>query len=163
MATINQGAISTNGDLPAVGSKLPAATATNVKREDVSLDSFGGWRILSLFPSIDTGVCAMSVRRFNELASDRSDVTVLNISADLPFAQARWCGAEGLDKVVTLSTFRSNLISVFGTQIVGGPMAGLSARAIVVVDPDGVVRHTELVSMLGSEPNYDAALAVVGG
>lgn len=162
MATINNGAISTNGELPAVGSKLPALKATNNKREDVTVDSFPGWRILSLFPSIDTGVCATSVRHFNEDVQGRDDVTVIHISGDLPFAQIRWCGAEGLDKVVTLSTFRTDLLDVVGTRIVGGPMAGLSARAIIVVDPDGVVRYTELVPMLGQEPDYASALSAVG-
>lgn len=161
MGSINNGAIPTVGDLPAVGSKLPEFAGVNRKREDVSISSFGGWRVISLFPSIDTGVCAASVRRFNELASGREGVTVINVSADLPFAQARWCGAEGLDNVVTLSTFRSNALDVLGTRITGGPMAGTSARAVIVVDPEGVVRHAELVPMLGSEPDYDAALSAI--
>jgi thiol peroxidase len=162
MGSINNGAILTVGDLPAVGSKLPSFKGTNRKREDVDIESFGGWRIISLFPSIDTGVCATSVRTFNERASSREGVTVINVSADLPFAQARWCGAEGLDNVVTLSTFRTDALDVLGTRITGGPMAATSARAVLVVDPEGVVRHAELVPMLGQEPDYDAALGVVG-
>lgn len=162
MATINNGAIPTNGDLPAVGSTLPELTVTNNKREDVAVSSFEGWRVLSVFPSIDTGVCATSVRRFNQEVAGKEGVTVLNISADLPFAQMRWCGAEGLDRVVTLSTFRSDTLAKLGVQITAGPMAGLAARAVIVVDPAGVVRYTELVPMLGQEPDYDAALAAVG-
>jgi thiol peroxidase len=162
MATINNGAIPTNGDLPAVGSTLPELTVTNNKREDVAVSSFEGWRVLSIFPSIDTGVCATSVRRFNQEVAGKEGVTVLNISADLPFAQVRWCGAEGLDRVVTLSTFRSDTLVKLGVQITAGPMAGLAARAVIVVDPAGVVRYTELVPMLGQEPDYDAALAAVG-
>ena len=107
-------------------------------------------------------MCATSVRHFNEDVQGRDDVTVIHISGDLPFAQIRWCGAEGLDKVVTLSTFRTDLLDVVGTRIVGGPMSGLSARAIIVVDPDGVVRYTELGPMLGQEPDYASALAAVG-
>ncbi|HMV66936.1 MAG TPA: thiol peroxidase [Myxococcota bacterium] len=162
MASINDGAIHTTGELPAVGGKLPEFKGTNRKREDVSIASFPGWRVISLFPSIDTGVCATSVRTFNERASGREGVTVINVSADLPFAQARWCGAEGLDNVVTLSTFRTDALDVLGTRIAGGPMAGTSARAVLVVDPEGVVRYAQLVPVLGQEPDYDSALRAIG-
>jgi thiol peroxidase len=161
MASINDGAILTNGYLPTVGSALPAFTLTSVALEDVALSSLPGRKVLNIFPSIDTGVCSTSVRRFNELAGERDGVTVVNIAADLPFAMKRWCGAEGLANVVTMSTFRSTFADDMGVRITNGRMAGLCARAVVVVDEAGVVVYTELVPQIGQEPDYEAALAAV--
>ncbi|MGP1664462.1 MAG: thiol peroxidase, partial [Rhodanobacter sp.] len=130
---------------------------------DVALSSFAGKRkVLNIFPSVDTGVCATSVRRFNELAGKLNNTVVLCISADLPFAQARFCGAEGLDKVTNLSLMRGRqLLNDYGVALANGPLAGLAARAVVVLDEHDKVLHAELVSEIGEEPNYDAALAVL--
>jgi thiol peroxidase len=118
--------------------------------------------VLNIFPSIDTAVCATSVRTFNKLAAERDGVNVLNVSADLPFAQGRFCGAEGIDKVKSASVFRSgDFGSDYGVTMSDGPLAGLLARAVVVVGPDGTVKHTELVPEIAQEPNYDAALAAL--
>lgn len=149
------------GDLPTVGSTAPDSTVTTSKLEDVALSSFTGKRVLNIFPSVDTAVCATSVRTFNAKAGSMDGVTVLNISADLPFAQNRFCGAEGLDGVVTLSFFRSSFAQDYGIAIDGGPFGGLAARAVVVLDGEGKVLHAELVSEVGHEPDYDAALAAL--
>lgn len=150
------------GEIPEVGSTVTDFALTNEKLEDVPLSSFGGKRVLNIFPSIDTSVCATSVRTFNEKAGGRDDVTVLNISADLPFAQKRFCGAEGLDGVACLSTFRHpEFLAAVGVRMDEGPMAGLAARAVIVLDADGRVLHRELVPEIGQEPDYDAALAVL--
>lgn len=115
--------------------------------------------VLNIFPSIDTGVCAKSVRVFNERASELANTTVLCVSADLPFAAKRFCGAEGIDRVLTGSTFRSsNFLDDYGVRMIDGPLAGLCARAVVVIDTDGKVLHTELVSDIVKEPDYDAAV-----
>lgn len=155
--------IDTVGDLPATGSKAPDFTLTGADLADKSLGDFPGVRVLNIFPSVDTPVCAVSVRKFNEQAGSRDGVTVLNISADLPFAFKRFCAAEGLDGVVSLSTFRHNAFADdYGVRLVNGPLAGVCARAVVVVDADGVVRHTELVPEIAQEPDYDAALKALG-
>jgi thiol peroxidase len=117
--------------------------------------------VLNIFPSIDTGVCAASVRAFNEKAAGRDDAAVLNVSMDLPFAQARFCGAEGIENVTSASTFRSSFGQDYGVTISDGPMAGLMSRAVVVVDPDGTVTYTEQVPEIAQEPDYDAALAAI--
>jgi len=152
------------GRVPGVGSSAPAFSLVDKDLMDVTLASFAGQRkVLNIFPSIDTGVCAASVRRFNTLAAELSNTVVLCISADLPFAQSRFCGAEGLDKVRTLSTFRNNtFLSDYGVAIAEGPLAGLAARAVVVLDTDNQVLHAERVSEIGNEPNYDAAIAALG-
>lgn len=154
--------VDTNGDLPSPGAAAPTVSLTGADLADVSLDAFEGkTKILNIFPSVDTAVCAMSVRKFNEKAGAKDGVVVLNISADLPFAQKRFCGAEGLEGVSTLSTFRSKFASDYGVQLEAGPMAGLCARAVVVVGADNIVKHAELVSDIANEPDYDAALAAL--
>lgn len=154
--------VNTVGDLPAVGAAAPAFTVTGANLADISLADFAGKRlVLNIFPSIDTGVCAMSVRRFNELAAGLDNTAVLCVSADLPFALGRFCGAEGIENVATASTFRSDFASVFGTNLVDGPLAGLNARSVVVVDEAGKVIYTELVPETTQEPDYDAAIAAL--
>lgn len=150
--------VPTSGDLPAVGRPAPAFVATTNDLRDVGLDDFPGTRLLNVFPSIDTPVCATSVRHFNEDAGRREGVTVLNISADLPFALSRFCGAEGIDASVALSTFRGSFLEDYGLKMTGGPLAGLAARAVLVVNPEGKVVYVELVPEIGQEPNYAAAL-----
>jgi thioredoxin-dependent peroxiredoxin len=161
--TLRGNAIHTVGDLPTVGSPAPAFTLAGGKLDDVTLGDFAGKAlVINIFPSIDTGTCQASVRNFNQKAGSRDDVTVLNVSADLPFAQARFCGAEGIEGVTNASTFRSDFGSSYGVTISDGPMAGLLSRAVVVVDGDGVVTYTEQVPEIGQEPNYDSALAAIG-
>jgi thiol peroxidase len=155
--------IHTVGELPTVGSPAPAFTLTGGNLADVTLGDFAGKSlVINIFPSIDTGVCQASVRAFNEKAGGRDDVTVLNVSADLPFAQARFCGAEGIEGVTNGSTFRSDFGSVYGVTMAEGPLAGLMSRAVVVVDGDGVVSYAEQVPEIGQEPDYDSALAALG-
>jgi len=130
---------------------------------DVALSQFAGSRkVLNIFPSIDTGVCAASVRKFNQLASELNNTVVLCISADLPFAQSRFCGAEGLNNVVTLSTLRgAQFLADYGVAISAGPLAGLAARAVVVIDENDQVIYSQLVNEITEEPDYDAALAAL--
>jgi thiol peroxidase len=162
MATITlQGnPIETVGELPAVGSNAPAFTLTKTDLSEVSLQDFAGKTvILNIYPSVDTGICAASTRKFNEVASSNPNVVVLCISADLPFAHSRFCGAEGLENVVSLSTFRNaDFGSNYGVTITTGPLAGLMSRAVVIVK-DGKVTYTEQVPEIAQEPDYDAALA----
>jgi thioredoxin-dependent peroxiredoxin len=161
--TLRGNPIHTVGELPAVGSPAPAFTLTGGKLDDVTLGDFAGKSlVLNIFPSVDTGVCQASVRAFNQKAGSRDDVTVLNVSADLPFAQARFCGAEGIEGVTNASVFRSDFGAAYGVTISDGPMAGLLSRAVVVVDGDGVVAYTEQVPEIGQEPDYDAALGALG-
>ncbi|MGC9239832.1 MAG: thiol peroxidase [Acidithiobacillus sp.] len=158
--TLNGQAVPLKGHFPEAGSTAKAATLTNAKLEDKSLDSFSGWRVLNIFPSIDTPTCAASVRRFNELAAKHPDCSVLCISADLPFAQQRFCGAEGLERVHTLSCFRHPQFGEdYGVAIADGPLRGLLARAVIVLDPQGKIVHSEMVARIEDEPDYDAALA----
>lgn len=158
--TFKGGPVQTSGTLPAVGAAAPAFTLTNAELGEASLSDFTGQKVvLNIFPSIDTGVCAASVRKFNAEAGSHPNAKVLCISADLPFAQSRFCGAEGLSSVVTLSDFRNREFGdAYGVRIAGGPLGGLLARAVVVVDEQGKVIHTELVPEITQEPNYDAAL-----
>jgi thioredoxin-dependent peroxiredoxin len=153
----------TNGDLPAVGSKAPDFSLTKGDLSAVSLADFAGQRVvLNIFPSVDTPTCATSVRTFNARANEAANTTVLCVSADLPFAQGRFCGSEGLSNVQTASTFRSPAFAQsYGVNLEDGPLAGLTARAVVVVDTDGTVIHSELVGEIALEPNYDAALAAL--
>lgn len=152
--------IHTGGFLPEVGSQAPAFSLTGGNLQDVTLADFAGKRVIvNIFPSLDTAVCAMSVRRFNAEASKLDNTVVLCISKDLPFAQARFCGAEGLDDVITLSMMRDAAFGKdYGVNIIDGPMAGLLARAVVIVDETGNVIYTELVPEIAQEPNYEAAL-----
>lgn len=151
------------GELPAVGSTAPAFTLVGGDLADVTLESFAGKRkVLNIFPSVDTPTCATSVRKFNAQANDLNNAVVLCISADLPFAQARFCGAEGLENVKNLSTLRgAGFMEAYGVAIADGPMAGLTTRAVVVLDEQNTVLHSELVPEIGQEPDYDAALAVL--
>ncbi len=160
--TLRGNPINTVGELPAVGSPAPAFSLTGGDLGEVSSDQLGGKAlVLNIFPSVDTPVCATSVRTFNERAA-ASGATVVCVSKDLPFAFARFCGAEGIDNVKTGSAFRSSFGEDYGVTIDDGPMAGLLARAIVVVGPDGKVTYTELVPEIAQEPNYDAALSAAG-
>ncbi len=148
------------GDLPKIGSVAPPFSLVGKDLEEVTLASFVGQRkVLNVFPSVDTPTCAMSVRQFNKAASSLVDTVVICISADLPFAQSRFCGAEGLSRVVTLSTMRGrSFLQAYGLQIETGPFAGLAARAVIVLDVNDVVRYVELVPEIKQEPNYEAAL-----
>jgi thiol peroxidase len=155
--------VSTVGTLPAVGSKAPDFKLVKGDLSEVTLSSLKGKKVvLNIFPSIDTGVCAASVRRFNQEAAGRKDVVVLCISRDLPFAAARFCGAEGITNVVTASEYRDQDFSkAYGILISDSVLLGLHARSVVVVDENGVVKHTELVPEITQEPNYAAALAAL--
>lgn len=151
--------VQTCGELPSVGSKVKDFTLVTADLGDATLADYAGKTVvMNIFPSIDTDVCAASVRRFNETAAANSNVAVLCISADLPFAQQRFCGAEGLDNVVTLSSFRSSFGKDYGVEISDGPLAGLLSRAVVIVDKDGTVVYTEQVPEITQEPDYDSAL-----
>ncbi|MEP7186927.1 MAG: thiol peroxidase [Rhodanobacter sp.] len=156
--------IKVDGKFPAVGSAAPAFALVAGDLSDATLSMFAGKRkVLNIFPSVDTPTCATSVRHFNESASKLDNAVVLCISADLPFAQARFCGAEGLDKVINLSTMRGRqFLDDYGVAIAEGPMAGLAARAVVVLDEHDKVIHAEMVSEIADEPNYDAALSALG-
>lgn len=155
--------VHTVADLPVPGDKAPAYTLTGQDLSDVSSDGFSGSRVvLNIFPSVDTATCAASVRRFNELAASLDDTVVVCVSADLPFAMRRFCGAEGIENVVTGSSFRSSFGSDFGVTMTDGAMRGLLARTVIVVDTDGTVLHTQLVPDIGTEPDYDAAVAALG-
>jgi thiol peroxidase len=160
--TLRGNPISTVGELPAVGSTAPAFSLTGADLGAVDSEQFRGKSLLlNIFPSVDTPVCAMSVRTFNERAA-ASGVAVLCVSNDLPFAQKRFCGAEGIENVTTASAFRDSFGEDYGIAIADGPMAGLLGRAVVVIDADGRVAYSELVPEIATEPNYDAALAAAG-
>jgi thiol peroxidase len=161
--TLKGNPVHTSGQLPAVGQPAPDFTLTGVDLKELSRGDFAGqWVVLNIFPSIDTPTCAASVRRFNQEAAALTGTTVLCVSADLPFAAKRFCGAEGIEKVSTLSSFRHpEFAERYGVKLVDGPLAGLLARAIVVIDAAGVVRHTELVPEIAQEPDYQAALAAM--
>ncbi|WP_163998026.1 thiol peroxidase [Pyxidicoccus caerfyrddinensis] len=157
--TLKGNPINTAGSLPAVGSTAPDATLTGLDLADKKLSSLPGKRVLNIFPSIDTGVCATSVRTFNKRATEKPNVTVINVSMDLPFALKRFCGAEGIDKALSFSGFRGDFGKQYGVTIQDGGMAGLYSRAVVVLDESGKVVHAEQVPEIGQEPNYEAALA----
>ncbi|MDD7814515.1 thiol peroxidase [Mycolicibacter sinensis] len=159
--TLRGNPVTTAGELPAVGDAAPAFSLTGTDLGAVESAQFGGKPLLlNIFPSIDTPVCATSVRTFNERAA-ASGLTVVCVSNDLPFAQKRFCGAEGIENVTTASAFRSSFGGDYGVTITDGPMAGLLARAVVVIDAGGKVAYTELVPEIASEPNYDAAVAAL--
>ena len=160
--TLRGNEINTVGELPAVGSPAPAFTLTGGDLSPVSNDQFGGKSVLlNIFPSVDTPVCAKSVKTFNERAG-ATGASVVCVSKDLPFAQKRFCGAEGTENVTTASAFRDSFGEDYGVTIADGPMAGLLARAVVVIGADGNVSYTELVPEIAQEPDYDAALAALG-
>ena len=161
--TLGGNAIQLKGSFPKTGQKAPAFSLVNGDLADVGLEKFAGKRkILNIFPSIDTPTCANSVRKFNQTANNLKNTVVLCISADLPFAQKRFCGAEGLENVTTLSLMRGReFLENYGVAIASGPLAGVSARAVVVLDENDTVLHSELVGEIKDEPNYDAALAVL--
>jgi thiol peroxidase len=165
MAAITLGGnpIHTSGELPKVGSKLADFKLVKNDLSIADLSTFAGKKlVLNIFPSIDTGTCATSVRKFNESASNMANTTVLCISRDLPFAQKRFCGAEGLENIVNLSDFQEGAFGKNnGLEIVDGPLAGLHSRAIIVVDENGTITHTEQVGEIANEPNYETALAAL--
>lgn len=151
--------VHTTGDLPKSGSQAPDFRLVRADLSEATLATYSGKKkVLNVFPSIDTGTCAMSVRQFNKAASDLNQVAVLNISADLPFAQKRFCGAEGIQSSEALSSFRSSFAKDYGLQLQDGPLAGLCSRAVLVLDEQNKVLYTELVSEIAKEPNYEAAL-----
>ncbi len=154
--------VTTVGELPATGSSLPVFELVGQDLGAVSGADLAGRRVvLNIFPSLDTGTCALSVRTFNELAAGLENTVVVCVSKDLPFAQARFCGAEGIENVVTGSAFRSSFGEDFGVTMSDGPLAGLLSRAVVVADADGTVLHTEQVAEVSEEPDYDSAVAAL--
>lgn len=159
--TLKGNEIKTVGELPAAGSKAPNFKVTRTDLSECGLDDYKGKNVvLNIFPSIDTPVCATSVRKFNEAAGNKADTVVLCISADLPFAHTRFCETDGLKDVVSCSVFRSaDFGKDYGVTITSGPLVGLLSRAIVIVGKDGNVKYTEQVPEIAQEPDYDAALA----
>ncbi|MGW4963965.1 thiol peroxidase [Nonomuraea sp. NPDC004186] len=155
--------VAVGGTFPKPGVSAPAFKLVGGDLAEHSLEEYGQkTKVLNIFPSLDTGVCAASVRRFNEVAAEHPEVAVLCISADLPFAQKRFCGAEGLDNVVTLSLMRGReFLTDYGVAQESGPLAGLAARAVVVLDGDNQVVYSELVPEITQEPDYDAALTAL--
>ena len=152
----------TVGDLPAVGDKAPDFTLVDADLQSFSLGDIPGRKVLSIFPSIGTGVCQAGLRRFNELASGLENTTVLNISVDLPFAVKEFCAAEGLENVKVGSAFRSTFGDDYGVRLLDSKFEGLLARAVVIVDENGQVTYTELVDDIATEPDYDAAVSALG-
>jgi thiol peroxidase len=163
--TLKGNPFETSGDLPAVGQEAPPFRLVDGDLADVHLANYAGKKkVLNIVPSLDTPVCAASARKFNEKAAGRGDTVVLVISADLPFAQKRFCETEGLTNVIPLSMMRSRAFAKdYGTLITGGPLEGISARAVVALDENDKVVHAQLVPEIAEEPNYDAALAALEG
>ena len=161
--TLQCNACNTSGDLPEVGSTAPDFTLVDTKLNDVHLADYAGKKkLLNIVPSLDTPTCATSTKKFNELVAERDDVIVLVVSADLPFASGRFCGMEGIDNVLPLSLMRGKgFAKDYGVLITDGPLAGITARAVVVLDADNRVLYTQLVPEIGDEPDYDAALAAL--
>lgn len=161
--TLKGNPISTIGNLPAIGAAAPPLSAVKTDLSECTLAELAGKKVvLNIFPSIDTGVCAASTRRFNQEASALENTVVVCISADLPFALGRFCGAEGLEDVVPVSIFRNPGFGIeYGVTITDGPLAGLLSRAVVVIDESGNVAYTEQVPEITQEPNYEAALAAL--
>ncbi|MFN3968194.1 thiol peroxidase [Flavobacterium sp.] len=161
--TLGGNPINTNGDLPKTGSKAPEFQLVKQDLSITSLADFAGTQVvLNIFPSIDTSTCATSVRTFNAKASTLENTKVLCISRDLPFAQKRFCGAEGLDNVINLSDFNTGQFGKdYGLEIIDGVFSGLHARVVIVIDENGMITHTELVPEIGNEPNYESALAAL--
>ncbi|MEM8895822.1 MAG: thiol peroxidase [Bacteroidota bacterium] len=166
MATVTLGGnpVNTSGDLPEIGIQAPSFNLTKNDLSQVSSADFAGKKvILNIFPSIDTGVCQTSVRTFNQKVASLDNTVVLCISADLPFAHSRFCGAEGIENAITLSSFRDGgaFSKAYGTLLVDGGFTGLNARAVVVISEEGKVSYTEIVKEIGEEPNYEEALAAL--
>ena len=161
--TMHGNEISTNGDLPAIGEQAPAFSLVNSELVDVGLENYGGKKkLLNIVPSLDTPTCALSTKKFNDSAASREDTVFLMVSADLPFAMSRFCSAEGTENVVSLSMMRSRKFAKdYGVLIEDGPLAGITARAVVVIDENDKVVYTELVSEIADEPNYNAALSLL--
>ncbi len=160
--TLKGNPVETSGDIAKVGDSVPAFTLTNTDLSDITLEGLKGKRvILNIFPSVDTPTCATSVRTFNEQAASLDNTTVVCVSADLPFACGRFCGAEGIDNVSVASSFRSTFGADYQLNITTGPLAGLLARAVIVLDENQKVLHSELVSEIADEPNYQAAMDVL--
>ena len=155
--TFKGSAVNTNGNLPAVGSQAPDFKLVGAGLNEISLADFKGKRVvLNIFPSIDTGVCAASVRNFNKWASGNDNAVVICVSKDLPFAASRFCGAEGLENVITASAFRyNNFATDYGVLMTDGPLAGLMARSVVAIDENGKVVYNQLVPEIVEEPNYE--------
>jgi thiol peroxidase len=160
--TLRGNPFNTSGELPAVGSPAPGFALVGSDLSEITADSLSGKKVvLNIFPSIDTPTCATSVRTFNERAAGRDDTVVLCVSEDLPFAAGRFCGAEGIENVKTGSAFRGSFAEDYGVRLEDGPLAGLTARSVVVFDANGTVVHTQLVGEIADEPDYDAALAAL--
>jgi len=155
--------IHTNGALPQIGMFAKDFTLVKSDLTRVTLEEYKGKNIvMNIFPSIDTGTCASSVRRFNKIAGDTPDTVVLCISRDLPFAQARFCGAEGLNNVITLSDYENGEFGkTYGVEMIDGPLKGLHSRAVVIVNKEGLIAYTEQVDDIVNEPNYDKALEAI--
>ncbi len=154
--------VNTNGSLPTVGSQAPAFTLVGADLSEKSLSDFAGnTLVLTINPSYDTGVCQAAARRFNAELTKKESVQGLMISADLPFAQKRFCAADGLEEIVPLSSYRSTFAKDYGLELVDGPLQGLTARAVIVIDAQGKVKYSELVDEITTEPNYEAALAAL--
>ena len=157
--TLGGNPVSVSGKLPVTGKSLPKFSLTTSALQDITNKDIAGKRVIfNIFPSIDTPTCATSTRKFNEIASSLQNTDVYCVSADLPFAQGRFCGTEGLSNVKTASSFRSNFGAAFGVNLMSSVLKGVLARAVVVADEKGKVLHTELVSEIANEPNYDAAI-----
>jgi len=152
--------VQTNGNLPAVGSQAPEFTLVGSSLHEIHLSDYKGKRVLlNIFPSLDTSTCAASVRKFNKWVSEKENVVVICVSKDLPFAQSRFCGAEGLENVITASDFRYNTFATdYGVLLTNGPLQGLMTRSVVAVDEEGEVLYTELVPEITTEPNYDISV-----
>jgi len=162
MASVTLGGnpVNTIGDLPSVGAQAPDFNVTTAELANVASDEFRGKRVvLNIFPSVNTGVCAASTRKFNELAAGLENTTVVTVSKDLPFALNAFCAAEGIENVTPTSAFRTTFGEDYGVTMTDGKFEGLLARSVVVLDEDGVVLHSELVPEIAQEPNYDAAIA----
>lgn len=160
--TLKGNPVETVGKLPGIGSQAPGFTLVKSDLSEIKLDDYRGRKlVLNIFPSVDTPTCAMSVRKFNQEAAQLENVSVICVSADLPFAAARFCGAEGIENVETGSSFRSSFGRDYGVTIKTGPLAGVLSRAVVVIDEKGEVIYTEQVQETADEPDYDSALAAL--
>ncbi len=161
--TLKGNPVDVAGNLPKIGSTAPNFTLVDKALADVTLETYAGKvKVLNIFPSVDTPTCALSVRAFNKHAANLTNTVVLNISADLPFAQTRFCAAEGIENVVNLSTMRGrDFLMNYGVLLFTSKLAGLAARAVIIIDENNVIKYIELVPEIANEPNYDAALATL--